>query len=102
MCVLIAFRRSPALLLAQWPRRAPRRRRVLHSNRLRPLVLGSPASRNVRRPCQLFFLVCATKPENCATTFVPLHVGHFGLAFSRSEMVMISSNGFLHFSQRYS
>ena len=38
------------------------------------------------------------KPVSCGVTFVPLHVGHVGFAFSRSEMVMIRSNGFLHFS----
>jgi hypothetical protein len=47
---------------------------------------------------QLFFDVCAMKPANCWVTFVPLHVGHLGLAFSRSEMVMMSSKGFLHVS----
>jgi hypothetical protein len=36
------------------------------------------------------------------TTFVPLQIGHFGFAFSRSEMVMLTSKGFLHFSQRNS
>src|SRR5690242_5844563 len=37
-----------------------------------------------------------------ATTFVPLHVGHLSLAFSRSEMVMVSSKGFWHVSHRNS
>src|SRR5205814_69954 len=43
---------------------------------------------------QLFFAVCAMKPPNCGTTFMSLHVGHFGLAFSRSEMVMGRSKDF--------
>jgi hypothetical protein len=51
---------------------------------------------------QLFFPVCAMKPLNCGTILVPLHFGHVGLAFSRSEMVMMSSKDFLHFSQRNS
>jgi hypothetical protein len=51
---------------------------------------------------QLFFPVCAMKPLNCGTTLVPLHVGHFTWAFSRAEMVMMSSKDFLHFSQRNS
>jgi hypothetical protein len=51
---------------------------------------------------QLFFAVCAMKPLNCGKTFVPLQVGHFGFAFSRSAIVMMSSKGFLHFSQRNS
>jgi hypothetical protein len=42
------------------------------------------------------------KPLNCGTTFVPLHVGHFGVVFSRSEIVIVSSKGFWHFSQRNS
>src|SRR5207247_11030362 len=42
------------------------------------------------------------KPPSCGVTFVPLHAGHWGFAFSRSESVMTSSNGFLHFSQRNS
>jgi hypothetical protein len=33
-------------------------------------------------------------------TFAPLHVGHWSLAFSRSEIVMVTPNAFLHFSQR--
>ena len=41
------------------------------------------------------------KPPNCGVTFVPLHAGHLGFAFSCSEIVMVSSKGFLHFSQRY-
>jgi hypothetical protein len=44
---------------------------------------------------QLFFAVCAMKPLNCGKTFVPLQVGHFGFAFSRSAIVMMSSKGFL-------
>jgi len=48
--------------------------------------------------CQLFFDVCATKPLNCGTTFVPWHFGHFTSPFSRSEKVMIDSKGLLHFS----
>jgi hypothetical protein len=43
---------------------------------------------------QLFFDVCAMKPPNWGTTFVPLQVGHFGVAFSRSAMVMMSSKGY--------
>src|SRR5215831_19047658 len=38
------------------------------------------------------------KAPNCGATFVPLHAGHLTLAFSRSEMVMMSSNGFSHSS----
>src|SRR5262245_23203575 len=38
------------------------------------------------------------KAPNCGATFVPLHAGHLTLAFSRSEMVMMSSNGFVHSS----
>jgi hypothetical protein len=62
-----------------------------------PLLSEILASRR-----QLFFAVCAMKPLNCGTTFVPLHFGHVGFVFSRSEMVMVSSNGFLHFSHRNS
>jgi hypothetical protein len=51
---------------------------------------------------QLFFVVCAMKPLNCGATLVPLHVGHMGFVFSRSAIVMMSSNGFLHFSHRNS
>ena len=51
---------------------------------------------------QLFFEVCVRKAVTCGVTFVPLHAGHFGLAFSRSEMVMTSSNSLRHFSQRNS
>ena len=36
------------------------------------------------------------KDPSCGVTFVPLHVGHVGLAFARSEMVRVSSNGFWH------
>jgi hypothetical protein len=35
---------------------------------------------------------------SCGVTFVLLHVGRLILAFSFSEMDMMSSNGFLHFS----
>ena len=35
---------------------------------------------------------------SCGVTFVPLHVGHLTLAFPLSEKLMVSSNGFLHFS----
>jgi hypothetical protein len=35
---------------------------------------------------------------SCGVTFVLLHVGHLILAFSFSEMDMVSSNGLLHFS----
>jgi hypothetical protein len=52
--------------------------------------------------CQLFFDVWAMKPANWGTTFVPLQLGHFGFAFSRSEMVMLTPKGFWHFSQRNS
>jgi len=38
------------------------------------------------------------KVPSCGVTFVLLHVGHLTLALSLSEMVMVSSNGFLHFS----
>jgi len=38
------------------------------------------------------------KDPSCGVTFVLLHVGHLILAFSLSEMVMVSSNGFSHFS----
>jgi hypothetical protein len=48
---------------------------------------------------QLFFDVCTMKPLSCGATLEPLHLGHVGFAFSRSEMVMISSKGFRHFSQ---
>jgi hypothetical protein len=51
---------------------------------------------------QLFFDVCVANDTSCGTTFVPWHVGHLGLAFSRSEIVTVSSKGFLHFSQRNS
>jgi len=55
---------------------------------LQLLVLGTGTPRTLP---QLFFDACAVKPINCGLTLVPLHVGHFGLAFSRSAMVMISS-----------
>jgi len=48
---------------------------------------------------QLFFEVWVMKGASCAVTFVLLHVGQLTLLFSRSEMVMVSSNGFRHFSQ---
>jgi hypothetical protein len=51
---------------------------------------------------QLFFDVCAMKLPSCGTTFVLLHFGHLTFAFSRSEMVMVSSKGFLHFWHRNS
>jgi len=38
------------------------------------------------------------KVPSRGVTFVPLHVGHWILAFSLSEIVMISSKGFSHFS----
>jgi hypothetical protein len=38
------------------------------------------------------------KVPSCGVTFVLLHVGHLIRAFSFSEMVMVSSNGFRHFS----
>ena len=38
------------------------------------------------------------KVPSCGVTFVPLHVGHLIRAFSLSETVTVSSNGFLHFS----
>jgi hypothetical protein len=47
---------------------------------------------------QLFFDVCAMKTPSCGRTFELLHFGHFTLPFSRSKMVKINSNGFLHFS----
>ena len=37
------------------------------------------------------------KPVSWGETFVPLHVGHSGVAFSRSAIVTVSSMGFLHF-----
>jgi hypothetical protein len=51
---------------------------------------------------QLFFEVCAMKVPTCGTTFVLLHFGHLTFAFSRSEMVMVSSKGFGHFWHRNS
>jgi hypothetical protein len=51
---------------------------------------------------QILFPVCAMNPENCGVTSVPLQSGHVGFAFSRSEIVMMSSKDFLHFSQRNS
>jgi hypothetical protein len=50
------------------------------------------------RNAQLFFDVCATKLLKCGTTFELWHLGHFTSAFSRSEKVMITSKGLLHFS----
>ena len=38
------------------------------------------------------------KVPSWGVTFVPLHLGHWILAFSLSEIVMISSKGFSHFS----
>jgi hypothetical protein len=49
---------------------------------------------------QLFFFVWAMKLPSCGTTFVLLHLGRLGFAFSHPEMVMVSSKGFRHFSQR--
>ena len=43
--------------------------------------------------------VCAMKPPSCGTTFALLHCGHLTFAFSRLDMVMISSNRFLHFEK---
>jgi hypothetical protein len=40
------------------------------------------------------------KTPNSGTTLVPLHFGHVGLVFWRSEIVRMSSNGFWHFSQK--
>src|SRR5712692_7992417 len=48
---------------------------------------------------QLFFEVWVMKGASCVVTFVLLHVGQLTLLFSRSERVMVSSNGFRHFSQ---
>ncbi len=62
-----------------------------------PVTLAQRVSR-----VQLFFFLCAMKPENCGTTFVSAHAGRIGLVFSRSEIVIVSSNGFLHLSQRNS
>jgi hypothetical protein len=45
---------------------------------------------------QLFFDVCVVKDASCGTTFVPLHVGHLTSPFPRSEIVIVSSNAFLH------
>ena len=38
------------------------------------------------------------KVPSCGVTFVLLHVGHLTMAFSLSEMLMVSSNGFVHLS----
>jgi len=51
---------------------------------------------------QLFFEVWVMNVPSCGVTFVPLHVGHVTLAFPLSEKLMVSSNGFLHFSHRNS
>lgn len=61
-----------------------------------PGTRGVAAGRRRGSP-QLFFEVYAMKPPSCGTTFVPLHFGHRTFAFSRSLMVIISSNPFLHF-----
>src|SRR2546428_9500271 len=61
-----------------------------------------PSSRRLKTDGQLFFAVCPMKPPSCGVTFVPLHFGHVTFAPSCSEMVMVRSKGFLHFSQRYS
>jgi hypothetical protein len=66
--------------------------------RVWPLGMGSDDAQFV----QLFFAVCAMNPLNCGTTLSPWHLGHVGFVFSRSEIVMMSSNGFLHVSQRNS
>jgi hypothetical protein len=67
---------------------------------MRPAAHAIPASPKTMlvSPAQLFVLVCVMKPENCGTTLAPLHVGHFGSVFSRAELVMVSSNGFLQVS----
>ena len=39
------------------------------------------------------------KDASCGTTFVPLHVGHLTSPFPRSEIVIVSSNAFLHFHE---
>src|SRR5215831_2090964 len=70
-------------------------------NLSRPQVLPSRISYRSSPPhanAQLFFDVCAMKPPSCGTTFVPWHFGHLTPPFSRSEMVMITSKGLLHFS----
>src|SRR5262249_23309087 len=93
---------APARLEALEPRRGRSSiRRTFPRWRLRP---GLSASKNVSvpLPSHHFFFVCAMKPPSCGVTFVPLHVGHFGFVFSRSEMVTVSSKGLLHFSQRNS
>jgi hypothetical protein len=51
---------------------------------------------------QLFFDVCVVKLPSCGATLVLLHVGHRTFPFSCSAIVMVSSNGFWHFSQRNS
>ena len=51
---------------------------------------------------QLFFEVWAIKVPTCGTTFVLLHFGHLTFALPRSEIVMTSSKGFLHFWHRNS
>jgi len=57
-----------------------------------------PAPTSFARHPQLFFDVWVMKVPSWGVTFVPLHVGHWILAFSLSEIVMISSNGLSHFS----
>ena len=51
---------------------------------------------------QLFLLVLAVNVEICCFTFLPLHFGHAGLAFSCSLKLCINENFFLQASQRYS
>jgi hypothetical protein len=52
-----------------------------------------------RRP-QLLRDVLAEKAVSTGTVLRPLHLGHTGLAFSRSATVIIFSNWCLHFVQR--
>lgn len=66
---------------------------ALSSAPLHDLALGSTAPK-----AQLFFDVWVMKVPSCGVTFVLLQVGHLTLAFSLSEMVMVSSNSFWHFS----
>jgi len=53
---------------------------------------------NTPEHAQLFFEVWVMKVPSCGVAFVLLHVGHLILAFSFSEMDIVSSNGFPHFS----
>jgi hypothetical protein len=62
-----------------------------------PIVFGFDVT-----PVQLFFDVWVMNGVSCGTTSVPLHVGHFTFTVSRSEIVMASSKGFLHFPHRNS